>query len=453
MKRPFSLLLALCLLLTLPVSAEAPLSLDSLMLEIEEEVKELSVDAVSFEISEDGQSIYIDRPAVTGPEEYTIAYNIYDADSNPVNYFYSLEERVAATPGYGGLFNVFVVVTDTATGEQDIQNIGWQTLLWPLADSLEVGRATYEVSPDRQSVFVDRPAIACASGSVTIAYNIYDANSNPVNYFYSTQKRVAATPGYDGRFNVFVVVTDTGTGEQDVQDIGWQTLGDPVPPVQEDDPSDYDYRAFGDYVVIYGYHGSGVDIVIPSYIEGQPVREIGDHAFAGNEKLTGHVTLPSTLEIIGWEAFNGSSLTGVTLNEGLKVIDHSAFSFCEHLAGHLAFPSTLEKIDNNAFDCCVGLTGLTFNEGLKSIGQCAFNWCWDLSGHLTFPSSFEEIGDYAFNECVSLTGLTFNEGLMRIGAYAFLDCQGLTGTVTIPQGCDVGEGAFDLTEVNVVYKN
>ena len=186
----------------------------------------LRVGKVSFEISRDRQSVYLTKPAVTGGSgKVRIAYNIYDNNSNPVNYFYSAEERVAATPGYGGLFNVFVVVTDTVTGESDTQNIGWQTLDWPYADALTVGQAAFEISPDRQSIFLTRPSIACRGGSVTIAYNIYDAQSNPVNYFYSNDTRVAATPGYRGKFNVFIVVTDTVTGETNAQNIGWQQLG------------------------------------------------------------------------------------------------------------------------------------------------------------------------------------------------------------------------------------
>jgi hypothetical protein len=125
-----------------------------------------------------------------------------------------------------------VVVTDTATGEQNTQNIGWQTLSWPRAEALTVGQATFAVSPDGRSIYVDRPSIACKSGSVTIAYNIYDSDSNPVNYFYSTQRRVAATPGYYGKFNVFVVVTDLETGETVTQDIGWTMIG--LPP--DEDP-------------------------------------------------------------------------------------------------------------------------------------------------------------------------------------------------------------------------
>ncbi|MBR6028000.1 MAG: hypothetical protein IKP40_02845 [Clostridia bacterium] len=184
-----------------------------------------SVGEVPFEISGDRQSIFIDRPAITGGSgSYTVAYNIYDSNSQPVNYFYSDEKRVAATPGYGGIFNVFVVVTDRQTGESITRNIGWQELDWPRANTLTVGEVQYEISPDGRSIFLNRPAVACASGKATVAYNIYDADGNPVNYFYSSLPRVAATPGYEGRFNVFVVVTDTVTGESSTQQTGWHEL-------------------------------------------------------------------------------------------------------------------------------------------------------------------------------------------------------------------------------------
>ena len=236
---PLTLLLAFCCTFAL---AEEPLTLDSLMTEIEAAPKAVSMGELSFEVSEDKQSIYIDRPEVSGAANYTIAYNIYDSNSVPVNYFYSDAERVAATPGYGGLFNVFVVVTDTDTKETASRNIGWTELDWPHGNALTVSKATFELSGDKKSIYVDRPEIRCKSGRVTIAYNIYDSESKPVNYFYSTEKRVAATPGYDGKFNVFIVVTDPVTGEQDVQNIGWQILGEPAAPI-----SVGDHVTFGRY--------------------------------------------------------------------------------------------------------------------------------------------------------------------------------------------------------------
>ncbi|MBR6027904.1 MAG: hypothetical protein IKP40_02360 [Clostridia bacterium] len=185
----------------------------------------LQVGRAAYRLSEDRQHIYISRPSVTGGSgQHTIAYNIYDSGSNPINYFYSTEETVAASPGCGGLFNVFIVVSDIVTGESLTQNIGWQQISWPRANALTVSPLVFEVSANGESVYVNRPDVACVSGEATIAYNLYDSHGNPVNYFYSISPRVAVTPDYGGLFNVFVVVTDTVTGEQSVQDVGWQTL-------------------------------------------------------------------------------------------------------------------------------------------------------------------------------------------------------------------------------------
>ncbi|MBR6028508.1 MAG: leucine-rich repeat domain-containing protein [Clostridia bacterium] len=390
MKKALSLLLALCLLLAVSAAfAEPAVSLDALMDEIEEESKALTVGGLSFEISENRQSVYISKPEVTGCEHYTIAYNIYDADSYPVNYFYSLEDRVAATPGYGGRFNVFVVVTDTDTGEQKTQDIGWQTLSWPTSEELSVSKATYEISPDRKSIFVNRPRISCASGSVTIAYNIYDAQSRPVNYFYSTQQRVAATPGYDGKFNVFIVVKDTETGEQDIQNIGWTILGEAPEETWPTSVSGVVYDLVDGRVTAMGLEEDVTELYLKDQVNGRWVTDIAESAFecpGGNgslgqrkyarEYLRGPVTLPSHLERIGAYAFGWQST----------------------LTGELILPETLTEIGHSAF----AGTGFT---SLKAI-----------------PESVKAVPDWAF-------------------AYS-----ALTGEIHIPADCSVHPGAFKGVE-------
>ena len=443
-RRCFCLLLTLSLLLSLPFALAEEPTLDTLLHDIElaaeEEPKTLTVGPLSFDISEDRQSIFIDKPEVTGSDEYRIAYNIYDADSNPVNYFYSLEDRVAATPGYGGLFNVFVVVTDV-TGAQNTQNIGWQTLSWPLADSLSVGRATFTLSEDRKSVYVDRPEIHCKSGSVSIAYNIYDDQSNPVNYFYSTEKRVAATPGYSGKFNVFIVVTDTVTGEQDVQNIGWQVLGDPEEEPEEpeeDDPADYEYYVYDDGVYITGYRGNKTRLVIPSVIEGKPVRWIGEQAFS-NQTAIESVRLPSETEVIFSYAFSGcSGLKEVFLNDGLAYISQGVFQDCASLR-QISLPASLEEIANNIFLGCTSLEAITMAEGnaryasldgalLSSDLQCLYICPGGKTGAYAIPEGVTGIYYDAFFACRSLTSIILPVSLSFLDspAYPFVNCTGLT---------------------------
>ena len=176
------------------------------------------------EISPDGKSIFIDKPTITGgTAPYTIAYNCYDAQSNPVNYYYSDDDRTAMTPGYNGRFNVFVVVRDSAGGQAQIDT-GWLDLTGygeqPLTVLEQV--AVSEISPDGRSIFIDRPTISGGTGKYTVAYNCYDAQSQPVNYYYSDDPRTAMTPGYAGHFCVFVVVSDGN--ESIIINTGWYDL-------------------------------------------------------------------------------------------------------------------------------------------------------------------------------------------------------------------------------------
>ena len=476
---------ALCALILLTALAEEPPLLESLLEEIEQEALNgdaLTVSKVTFELSADRQSIYLDRPEVTGSADYTIAYNIYDSSSNPVNYFYSLEDRVAATPGYGGLFNVFVVVTDKATGAQDTQNIGWQEIDWPHGDKLTVGKAAFRLSEDRESVFIDRPDIRCKSGKATIAYNIYDSNGNPVNYFYSNEAHVAATPGYTGVFNVFVVVNDPVAGEMDIQNIGWQELGEQE-ILEHEWPTTingihYDliegmvtvtgadegvtelrfvdevyglpvktiyYWAFaGKYVDGVGYTSSPYKgkLILPAYLE-----RIEWGAFAGCDGLYGTLTIPQSTTHIGTESFDScSGFTGsLIIPNNVETIGESAFTGCTGLSGELVLPGSLERIGSRAFAGCHNLSGnLIIPDGVRNIEHGVFEECSGFTGSLILPEDTESIGDNAFYGCSGFTGsLILPENTESIGHYAFYGCSGFTGSLVLPESIEsIGKGAF-----------
>ena len=66
-------------------------------------------------------------------------------------------------------------------------------------------------------------------------------------------------------------------------------------------------------------------MAIPGYINGIPVVEIGERAFAECEKITS-VVLPDTVEVVGERAFNGCrSLEELRLGKGIKKIEKRAF--------------------------------------------------------------------------------------------------------------------------------
>ena len=90
---------------------------------------------------------------------------------------------------------------------------------------------------------------------------------------------------------------------------------------------DFDYVISGGRCSITGYKGPGGSVAVPSRIEGAPVTEISDGAFAGNAAITA-LTVPEGVESIRGNAFAGSGLREVTLPATLTFIADNAFDGC-----------------------------------------------------------------------------------------------------------------------------
>ena len=56
-------------------------------------------------------------------------------------------------------------------------------------------------------------------------------------------------------------------------------------------------------------------------------------------------------------------------------------------------------IGNNAFEYCSSLTSITIPEGVTSIPQDAFEYCSSLTS-VTIPQSVTSIGAWAFSDCI-----------------------------------------------------
>ena len=209
---------------------------------------------------------------------------------------------------------------------------------------------------------------------------------------------------------------------------------------------------------------------------------ICDDAFCGCSSLTS-ITIPEGVTSIGREAFEGcSGLTSITIPEGVTSIGREAFEGCSGLTS-ITIPRSVTSIDTDAFRNCSSITALTvpgnflsmFNDltelnsltifgdfadiakdfirdhraSLKSVTlkdgtsiiEDAFYGCSNLTS-ITIPEGVTSIGEYAFYNCSSLTSITIPEGVTSIGKYAFYNCSSLT-SITIPEGVtSIGEYAF-----------
>ena len=150
---------------------------------------------------------------------------------------------------------------------------------------------------------------------------------------------------------------------------------------------------------------------------GEHVQSIFKGAFSrryGGVSFIGNLTLPSSLQSIGEEAF----------------LD------CTSFTGNLVIPNSVTSMGKKAFSGCTGFTGnLTIGNGLTVIDEQAFYGCNGFTGTLTIGSSVETIGKEAFKNCNGFTGnLTIPNAVTTLGQECFYGCSGFDGTLTIGEG-------------------
>lgn len=143
----------------------------------------------------------------------------------------------------------------------------------------------------------------------------------------------------------------------------------------------YEYTVrFGEATIVRHLieYGSGEhDIVIPAYLGGYPVVEIGGAAFQDQFNITGSVTIPEGVRVIGWGAF-----------------------FDCHEIAEIKLPRTLERIEDRAFAYCCGLRWMVVPRGVNYIGGHAFWHCVSMT-KIWLPDTVTDIEDGTFAECGS----------------------------------------------------
>ena len=191
-----------------------------------------------------------------------------------------------------------------------------------------------------------------------------------------------------------------------------------IPPVQTNAATydGYTYTVSNGEATITGYTGTGGDIVIPSTLDGNPVIAIGDSAFANN-----------------------SSITSVTIPDGVTTIWQYAFYKCTNLTS-VTIPDSVQIIGAQVFYYCSRLTEVTIPNGVTSIPRSLFAGCGSLTS-IMIPNSVTAIGDGAFQQCGNLAEIVIPEGVTFIGKDAFYN-SGIV-SITIPSSViEIGEDAF-----------
>lgn len=118
-------------------------------------------------------------------------------------------------------------------------------------------------------------------------------------------------------------------------------------------------------------------VTIPEEINGVPVLEIGENAFA-NMNLS-NVILSDKVDTIQAGAFAGNSIRELVLPKGLRVL--KPFAFYNNELVKVTFKNGIERIEENAFAENMRLESLVIPPTVNFISGEAFN---DTNGYFKF---------------------------------------------------------------------
>lgn len=175
---------------------------------------------------------------------------------------------------------------------------------------------------------------------------------------------------------------------------------------------------------------------------GNSVKSIGSKAFSGCSNLTS-LTIPfiggskktanETYQYPFGYIFGTSSYTGSTATKqyyyGSSTTSETNTTY--YIPSSLKFVTvTGGDINYGAFYNCSSLTSITLANGVTSIGNIAFSWCERLT-EISISDTVTTIGVLAFEHCRNLKDIVIPNSVISIGGSAFYDCNKLTN-MTIP---------------------
>ena len=199
-----------------------------------------------------------------------------------------------------------------------------------------------------------------------IADKAFEGYKNIVNiYIPKTIKAIGEDAFQNATSNLIRFICYEGT-ENEWANIAIQKGNEELNPREFDDVAwfrlyecnlsgDMVYQASDDAATLVRYFGSDSKVDIPAELGGKPVTEIGEWAFAYYSSLT-EVTIPEGVTSIRAFAFRScSSLTKAIIPEGVTSIGDSAFLYCSSLT-EVTIPKSVTSIESYAFSECKALT-------------------------------------------------------------------------------------------------
>ncbi|MBQ9693074.1 MAG: leucine-rich repeat protein [Clostridia bacterium] len=191
--------------------------------------------------------------------------------------------------------------------------------------------------------------------------------------------------------------------------------------------------------LIAGCNGS----VIPT---DEGIKIIGRNAFYGRGITK--LTIPDTVEIIGWGAFEKCRLISeVVIPSSVKEIQSYSFADCIALE-KIVIPGTVTKLGDSVFSKCISLKEAEIGEGVVTTGDSMFSGCNKLE-NVILPSTLKTLEERTFSGCSSLKEIKLPDSLEKIDMGAFSGCTSLE-KIVFPSSLNVVDGFSGCTSLKEV---
>ena len=240
----------------------------------------------------------------------------------------------------------------------------------------------------------------------------------------------------------------------------------------------------------------GGHTVYQSVLEGRAVINKTNNKLLWGPSLSGEITVPSGVNVIGRYAFSkNTGVTKVIISGDVKTLDQYAFEGCNAVVdlsgaaklkelpsyvfynnknmGAMTIPANIKNIRANAFNGA-GLGAVTLTAGIENIEDSAF--ANSTLTAINFPSTIKTLGAAftgtkltgadlsalalitsvgGFSNCKSLASITLPPNLFTVGASAFEGCSGLQA-VSLPStvtaiGASAFKGCTAITAIDLPH--
>lgn len=141
-----------------------------------------------------------------------------------------------------------------------------------------------------------------------------------------------------------------------------------------------------------------------------------------------------------WYPYRNAMKT-VTVAEGITSLPNANFAECPITS--ISLPSTLTAMGSKVFSECAALTEITIPDGVKEIKPQSFENCTSLR-HVKLPASLTLIEQQAFEACSALERIVIPDGVTDIPHHAFSYCRSLSSVVLPASLKTIGGSAFSM---------